>query len=71
MKTLYLHISLTYDPDWHDTPEERQWFINTIINNSTLQSHIIPQPIGTVNVIAELPPQHRKVSSTQRVVVLF
>jgi hypothetical protein len=58
MPTLTITATLTYDDNCHETPEERQWFINTIIRNprNIIYSPTLSQNIATIAVTTITTP---------------
>jgi hypothetical protein len=52
MPTITITATLTYDPNAHETHEERQWFLNTIIRNphNIIYSPTLSQNIATIAV---------------------
>ena len=58
MPTITITATLTYPSDAHDTHEEKQWFINTIIRNprNVIYSPTLSQNIATIAVTSITTP---------------
>jgi len=52
MPTVTVTATLTYDDNAHETPEEKHWFLNTVIRNpqNTIYSPILSQNIANIAV---------------------
>jgi hypothetical protein len=49
---LILHIELDYTDRWHETEEERQWFLRKIIGGDlTLYANMMQDEVGKVKVL--------------------
>ena len=58
MPVITITATLTYDGNAHETHEEKQWFLNTIIRNprNTIYSPILSQNIATIAVTTITTP---------------
>jgi hypothetical protein len=58
MPTITITATLAYPSDAHDTHEEKQWFINTIIRNprNVIYSPTLSQNIATIAVTSITTP---------------
>jgi hypothetical protein len=50
---LILHIELDYTDRWHDTDEERQWFLRKVICGDSLSlfTNLMQDEVGKVKVL--------------------